>query len=85
MLDQCKHNKIHSISAAVVCSKDEMSIEVTEELKWLFEEIKEKGIEARKTLIYVRSFGRGGCLFRDILGHLRNQPTFIKLKDTITA
>lgn len=30
MLDQCKHNKIHSISAAVVCSKDEMSIEVTE-------------------------------------------------------
>lgn len=30
MLDQCKHNKIHSISAAVVSSKDEMSIEVTE-------------------------------------------------------
>lgn len=30
MLDQCKHNKIHSKSAAVVSSKDEMSIEVTE-------------------------------------------------------
>lgn len=28
--------------------------DIFEELKWLFEEIKEKGIEARKTLIYVR-------------------------------
>lgn len=36
MLDQCKHNKIHSISAAVISSKDEMSTEVTEGMNYIY-------------------------------------------------
>ncbi|XP_062590576.1 uncharacterized protein LOC134252155 [Saccostrea cucullata] len=41
------------------------------EVGWLFNEIKTKGIRTRKTLIYVRSLSRGGNLYRDILGYLR--------------
>ncbi|XP_052686380.1 uncharacterized protein LOC128165662 [Crassostrea angulata] len=47
------------------------SREIFKELDWLFSEIKIKGTETRKTLIYVRSLSLGGNFYRDILGYLR--------------
>ncbi|XP_056022094.1 uncharacterized protein LOC125651519 [Ostrea edulis] len=54
--------------------------DIFEELHWLFDEIKQKGIAARKTLLYVRSLGRGGQLYRDILGYLREHAYLNHIK-----
>ncbi|XP_062593719.1 ATP-dependent DNA helicase RecQ-like [Saccostrea cucullata] len=54
--------------------------DIFKDLHWLFEEVKEKGIKTRKSLIYVRSLSKGGCLYRDILGHLKEHAFHEKEK-----